>query len=74
MNQELKVYLRAFIDYYQDDWMEWLPFMEFAYNNQVSSAIGMLPFYAEYAYNPTFSVDPMNSQSVPRADVRLDRI
>ena len=73
-NQELEVYLRVFVDYYQDDWMEWLPFAEFAYNNRVNASIGMSPFYVEYAYNPTFSVDPVNSQSVPKADVRLDWI
>ena len=67
-NQELEVYLKAFVDYYQDDWAEWLPFAEFAYNNHVNASIGMLPFYAKYAYNPTFSIDPVNSQLVPKAD------
>lgn len=74
VNQELEVYLRAYVDFYQDDWMDWLPFAEFAYNNRFHSAIGMSPFYAEYGYNPTFSIDPVNSQSVPKADERLDRI
>lgn len=74
VNQELEVYLRAYVDYYQDDWVEWLPFAEFAYNNRFHSSIGMSPFYAEYGYNPTFSIDPVNSQSVPAADERLDRI
>lgn len=74
VNQELEIYLRAYVDYYQDDWVEWLPFAEFAYNNRFHSSIGMSPFYAEYGYNPTFSIDPVNSQSVPMADERLDRI
>jgi hypothetical protein len=73
-NQELEIYLRAFVDYYQDDWMDWLPFAEFAYNNRFHTAIGMSPFYAEYGYNPTFSIDPVNSHSVPKADERLNRI
>ncbi|KNZ77698.1 hypothetical protein J132_04517 [Termitomyces sp. J132] len=54
--------------------MEWLPFAEFAYKNRVHSAIGMSPFYTEYAYNPTFSIDPVNSQSVLKAHACLDRI
>lgn len=74
VNQELEIYLRAYVDFYQDDWMDWLPFAEFAYNNRDHSAIGMSPFFAEYGYNPTFSIDPVNSQSVPKADERLDRI
>ena len=32
VNQELEVYLRAFVDYYQDNWADWLLFAEFAYN------------------------------------------
>ena len=54
------MYLHAFVDYYQDNWADWFPFAEFAYNNQVHSAIRMSPFYAEYAYNLTFLVDPVN--------------
>lgn len=73
-NQELEIYLRAYVDYYQDDWVDWLPFAEFSYNNRVNSSIGMSPFYAEYGHNPSFSIDPVNSQSVPKADERLDRI
>lgn len=73
-NQELEIYLCAFVDYYQDDWAAWLLFAEFAFNNCINSSTGMSPFYAEYAYNPTFSIDPVNSQSVPKADQRLDLI
>lgn len=51
-----------------------MPMAEFAYNNRHHTAIGMSPFFAEYGYNPTFSIDPVNSQSVPSADARLDRI
>jgi hypothetical protein len=34
----------------------------------------MSPFFAEYGYNPCFSVYPVNSQSVPQADEYLDHI
>jgi hypothetical protein len=54
--------------------MDWLPFAEFAYNNRFHTTIGMSPFYAEYGYNPTFSIDPVNSQSVPKANKFLNRI
>lgn len=74
VNQELEIYLCAYVDYYQDDLVEWLPFTEFSYNNHFHLVIGMSPFFAEYGYNPTFSIDPVNSQSVPKADGRLDRI
>jgi len=72
VNQELEVYLHAYVDYYQDDWEACLPFAEFSYNNRHHSAIGMSPFFAEYGYNPSFSINPVNSQSVPAVDERLD--
>ena len=30
MNQYIALRLRPFIDYYQDDWSEWLPMIDFA--------------------------------------------
>ena len=74
INQDLETYLRMYVDFYQEDWVRWLPFAEFAYNNRKHSATGMSPFYAEYGYNPSFSVDPVQSQSVPAADARLEHI
>lgn len=32
-NQTLEQYLRMFINYDQDDWVEWLPLSEFVFNN-----------------------------------------
>ena len=39
MNQELKQYLRFFVDHRQKDWPEWLALAEFAVNNKVYPAI-----------------------------------
>ena len=33
VNQEIETYLRVFINHRQDDWADWLPITEFAYNN-----------------------------------------
>lgn len=61
-----EVYLYAVVNYYQDNWVDWLPFAEFAYNNHSNTAISISPFYVEYAYDPTFFIDPISSQSVPK--------
>src|SRR5207248_10053440 len=37
-NQGLEQYLRGFVTYAQDDWVDWLPFAEFAINSQVSES------------------------------------
>jgi hypothetical protein len=38
-----------------DDWVDLLPMAKFAYNNLVTSTIGLLPFYANYGYYPIAS-------------------
>lgn len=45
VNQEVEQYLRLFINYHQDDWVQWLPIAEFSYNNCASSATGVSPFF-----------------------------
>ena len=35
VNQELEQYLRVFIDYRQEQWLDWLGTAEFTYNNKI---------------------------------------
>jgi len=48
INQELKQYLRFFVDHRQKDWPEWLASAEFSVNNKVHTATKVLPFMANY--------------------------
>ena len=50
-NQVLEGYLRNFVNYDQDDLYQLLPLAEFAYNNSVTNAHGMSPFFANYGYH-----------------------
>jgi hypothetical protein len=52
VNQTLKTYLHTFINYDQDDWYSLLPLAEFAYNNSVTQATQLTPFYTNYGYHP----------------------
>jgi len=52
-NQMMKQYLRAYINYEQDNWVELLPLVEFAYNNSIHFSTGFTPFFANYGYNPS---------------------
>ena len=52
VNQTLETYLRTFVNYDQNDWLSLLPLAEFAYNNSITQATKMTPFYANYGYNP----------------------
>ena len=52
INQELKQYLRVFIDHRQEQWPDWLGTAEFAYNNKIHIATKTSPFKANYGQNP----------------------
>jgi len=60
LNQTIEVYLQAFVDHEQDNWVGLLPMAEFAYNNSITMGNGMSPFYANYGFHPVSS-DPAAS-------------
>ena len=53
-NQTLETYLRAYCSYQQDDWVDYLPLAEFAFNNLENSSTHQTPFFANFAHHPTF--------------------
>src|SRR5258706_15776209 len=52
VNQTLEHYLRQFCNYEQNDWYEMLPLAEYCYNNSVTTATQMSPFYTNYGFHP----------------------
>jgi hypothetical protein len=53
LNQTIEAFLWSFANHEQDDWVSLLPIAEFAYNNSVTTATGLSPFYANYRFHPT---------------------
>jgi len=51
LNQTLEQYLRCFINYKQNNWVEYLPTAEFTYNSTKYATTGKLPFNMMYGYN-----------------------
>jgi hypothetical protein len=52
VNQEIEQYLRLFVNYRQDDWVEWLPLAEFSHNNRIQASTRQTPFHAELWSTP----------------------
>ena len=52
MNQELKQYLRVFIDHRQEQWPDWLGIAEFMYNNKIHTATKVSLFKVNYGQDP----------------------
>jgi len=52
INQELKQYLRVFIDHRQEQWPDWLGIAEFMYNNKIHTATKVSLFKVNYSQDP----------------------
>ena len=69
MNREIERYLRAFVDYHQENWNCWLLTREFTLNNSLASATGFSPFKLNKGRDPqTFPDSPSYEGRVPAAD------
>src|SRR5258706_1103091 len=68
MNQEIDAYLQVFVSHRQDDWADWLPLAEFAYNNKVHAATCWTPFELDVGQHPRLGVEPMRTLTVEAAD------
>ncbi len=51
-NRTVESMLRAFVGPRQSDWDQWLPLVEFAYNDSVQASTGFSPFYLTQGRNP----------------------
>ncbi len=54
-NSIIEAYLRAFVNWEQDNWARLLPIAEFAYNNAKNASSGHTPFELNCGYNPRVS-------------------
>jgi hypothetical protein len=52
INTIFKQYLKAYMNFRQNNRIDWLPLAEFASNNAVSETTGFSPFFANYGFNP----------------------
>src|SRR5258708_444979 len=74
INQILEDYLRMYVSHRQDDWVQWIPLAEFAYNNRRSSTTELSPFEIWYSEHPNISVSIPKKESVPAAKDMASKI
>ena len=67
VNQILEQYLRIYVNYQQDDWVNLLPLAEFAYNNAKHSSTDCSPFYANFGFHPGCHPSDIISVTSPKA-------
>lgn len=52
MNQVLEQYLRCYVNYEQNDWVEKLPTAQLAYNTAYNESTKLTPAYANFGFTP----------------------
>jgi hypothetical protein len=73
-NQSLEAYLRAYVLYQQDDWVDYLPLAKFAFNNATNTSTQQSPFYTQFGSHPTFDFLPARESPVPATSELSDRL
>src|SRR5258707_2423714 len=68
VNQAIEAYRRVFVSHRQDDWANWLPLVEFTYNNKVHVATHRTPFELDAGQHPCLGVEPTRTSTVEAAD------
>jgi hypothetical protein len=59
----MEQYLRAYVNYQQDNWVQFLAMAELAANNHVSETTSLSPFFANYGMHPKIDFEQ---------DIRVD--
>ena len=67
INQEIGMFLRHYINYQQDNWMEWLATAEFTYNDKKHATMGKMPFELNFGRHP-WKGDLMVQMELPRVE------
>ena len=74
INEELKQYLRVFINHRQEQWLDWLGTVEFAYNNKVYTATKTLLFKANYSQDPKMGFEGRRKGKYKAAEKVVERM
>ena len=71
----MEQYLRCFIIYQQDGWVDYLHLAEFAYNNSAHSSTRNSPFYANTGCHPRWTMNMhLDIPTNPTVEYRLSRL
>src|SRR5436190_13210369 len=75
LNQTLEQYLRCYVNYEQNDWVQHLATAEFSYNSAKHTTTGISPFTMMYGFNPDAQHEPLSTNRFEiRASITSERI
>ncbi|TPX16414.1 uncharacterized protein E0L32_012424 [Thyridium curvatum] len=74
LNQVLEAYLRNYVNYDQDNWVELLPLAQFAYNSAPTETTKVSPFFANYGRNPEAYRQPRDKVNADSAILKAEHL
>lgn len=73
-NQTIEQYLRCYVNYEQNNWVQLLPMAQFAFNNN-KSITGISPFFANYGRHPELSRKSLGLRpKAEKAKITVDKL
>jgi len=73
INQEIGMFLQHYVNYQQDDWMNWLATAEFQYNDKRHTATGKIPFELNFGRHP-WKGDLVVQTEIPRVEEFIKKL
>uniref|UniRef100_A0A8H7K517 Chromo domain-containing protein n=1 Tax=Bionectria ochroleuca TaxID=29856 RepID=A0A8H7K517_BIOOC len=70
----MEQYLRSYVNYPQDDWVQLLPLAQFVYNSAINESTKKTPMYANYGYTPTVYGEAREAKDAPAATKAAEQL
>jgi hypothetical protein len=67
----MEQYLRCYINYRQNNWVELLPFVQFAYNTAKATTTNIIPVYTNFGFEP--QVYNMQLPDIAKSDIGITK-
>ncbi|KAL0934452.1 reverse transcriptase domain protein [Colletotrichum truncatum] len=74
INQIMETYLRCYVNYQQNNWVQLLPMAQFAYNSAVGESTKESLFYLNYGFNPTAYGQPRQGPTALKAVADINKL
>ena len=74
INQIIETYLRCYVNFEQNDWVEHLPTAQISYNGTPVESTGKSPFYANYGFEPEAFRPPRQGENAEKAIIAADQL
>ena len=74
INQIVETYLRCYVNFDQNDWVEYLPTAQASYNSTPVESTNYSPFYANYGFEPDLHRPPHKGEHADKAIIMADKL